>query len=496
MESMNEMEKQLKELMENGEFEKALSLSNEVLKAYPQEAKPYFLKACVLWNKSEVFDLPREEFSDLLKKATDLDPHFSAPHKLWAYANLLLGYPDMAETGYTRAIEADPQDLDAYCERGEVRMRLGKHQEAIEDFTVVINAGEGGNRAYAFRADSYLALKNYDAAEKDYLKATELESGYGGGYFGIGQIRMAQNNFEAAIENFSKTIEMFPDYSPAYGLRGNAKTQTGDILGALEDFQKALDLSPEDENALIAVQTLQNDLLSEVPAGTHYMRVTLKNGRKAMIVPIDGTPVTMYDLEPAKEPDEKITEGELSETEEQSAEGPVLAETDPVDPARARELGKQLIRECGFGHLDKVRELIDAGADLNLELFSETPLLKAIKGKYAEVVKVLLESGADVNAVTKSGKTALDTAVVWEDSSVLEVLLAHTGINVNATDSGGNTALMTAAKAGKLTALKMLLAAGAGLNVKNKRGQTALGLARSCNRAEAAELLAAAGAAE
>lgn len=496
MESKEEVAKQLTGLMENGKFEEALSLSNEALKAYPQEANFYFLKACVLWNKSEVFNLPRQEFSDLLKKATDLDPHFSAPHKLWACVNLVLGFPDLAEAAYTRAIEADPQDWEVRCYRAEVRIQLGKRQEAIEDFTVVINAGEGGNRAYAKRADTYLALENYNAAEKDYLKAIELKPDYGGGFIGLGTIKAAQGNFEAAIENLSKAIALFPDYAPAYGMRGNAKKQIGDKTGALADYQKVLDLSPKDENALIAVQTLQKDLLSAVPEGTHYMRVTLKNGRKAMIVPVDGTPVTMYDLGPAKAPDEKITEGELSETEEQPAEEPVPVATAPVDPARARELGKQLIRECGFGHLDKVRELIEAGAELNLELFSETPLLKAIKGKHAEVVKALLNAGADVNAVSKAGKTALDTAVVWEEPSVLEVLLSHTGINVNAADGGGNTALMTAAKGGKLTALKMLLAKGAEASSKNKRGQTALDLARSCNRAEAAEMLACAGAAE
>lgn len=490
MESKEEMIKQINGLMDNEEYEKALELCSRALEIYPQEAELYFLKALVLWNKNEVFTLPRKEFSDLLKKATDLNPHFTEPHKLWAYANLLLGYPVMAETGYTRAIEADPQDWEAYCDRGEVRARLGKHQEAIEDFTVAINSGMATNRPYAMRADAYFALQNYNDAEKDYLKATELKSDYGGGYLGIGQIRMAQNNFASAIENFSKTIEMFPDYAPAYGMRGNAKTQTGDLLGALADFQKALDLDPASEDALHAVGTLQSDLLQKVPDTTSVLQVTLKNGRKAIIVPIDGRSVTIYDLT------QKFTGENQNEAEEQTGEENIPEEISSVDPARARELGRKLIMECGFGHLDKVRELINEGADLNLELFSETPLLKAIKGKHSEVIKALLEAGADVNAITKSGKSALDVAVTWEEPSVLEVLLAHTGINVNAADSGGNTALMTAAKAGKLTALKMLLAAGADASIKNKRGQTALGLARSCNRAEAAELLAAAGAAE
>lgn len=490
MESKEEMIKQINGLMDNKEYEKALELCSRALEIYPQEAELYFLKALVLWNKNEVFTLPRKEFSDLLKKATDLNPHFTEPHKLWAYANLLLGYPVMAETGYTRAIEADPQDWEAYCDRGEVRARLGKHQEAIEDFTVAINSGMATNRAYAMRADAYFALQNYNDAEKDYLKATELKSDYGGGYLGIGQIRMAQNNFASAIENFSKTIEMFPDYAPAYGMRGNAKTQTGDLLGALADFQKALDLDPASEDALHAVGTLQSDLLQKVPDTTSVLQVTLKNGRKAIIVPIDGRSVTIYDLT------QKFTGENQNEAEEQTGEENIPEEISSVDPSRSRELGQQLIQECWFGHLDKVCELINEGADVNLELFNETPLLKAIKGKHAEVVNVLLEAGTDVNAVTKAGKTALEVAVTWEHPSVLEILLAHKGININRADNSGNTALMEAAKAGKLTALKMLLAAGADASIKNKRGQTALDLALSCNRAEAAAVLESGGVAQ
>ena len=99
MEKVAQQLEEIKKLTQEKKFNEALILCDEAVSKFPQVAEVYYQKAVVLWNKSEVFDLPREEFSDLLKKATDLDPHYSEPHKLWGYANLLLGYPSQAEDG-------------------------------------------------------------------------------------------------------------------------------------------------------------------------------------------------------------------------------------------------------------------------------------------------------------------------------------------------------------------------------------------------------------
>ena len=37
--------------------------------------------------------------------------------------------------GYNKAIEIDPQDAEAYCNRGNATSDLGNYQEAIEDYS-------------------------------------------------------------------------------------------------------------------------------------------------------------------------------------------------------------------------------------------------------------------------------------------------------------------------------------------------------------------------
>ena len=66
-----------------------------------------------------------------------------------------------------------------------------------------------------------------------------------------------------------------------------------------------------------------------------------------------------------------------------------------------------------------------------------------------EVVKWLVEKGADVNATNKDGRTVLHSAA---DSGQLDVVkwLVEKGADVNATDKDGKTVLHMAAEQGSV----------------------------------------------
>lgn len=104
------------------------------------------------------------------------------------------------------------------------------------------------------------------------------------------------------------------------------------------------------------------------------------------------------------------------------------------------------------------------------------PLLAAADEGNVDRVRSLIAEGADVNATTGSGPTALILAVEGGYLDVAKILLSK-GADVNAKDNSGQTALIYAAKKGHLDILQQLLERGADLNVRDKDGNTALGLA-------------------
>ena len=83
------------------------------------------------------------------------------------------------------------------------------------------------------------------------------------------------------------------------------------------------------------------------------------------------------------------------------------------------------------GHEEIVKLLLEKGADVNnQDGHYGNALQLAIKCDHEEIVKLLLEKGADVNARSETG-TAIETAALFNNKKVIEVLLER-GVDVNA----------------------------------------------------------------
>lgn len=117
----------------------------------------------------------------------------------------------------------------------------------------------------------------------------------------------------------------------------------------------------------------------------------------------------------------------------------------------------------------------------------ESPLMLAsLKGLLGVVVK-LIERGADVN---KPGWAPLHYAATKGHLEVMNVLLEHHAY-IDAASPNGSTPLMMAAMYGTPSAVKLLLEAGADPSLKNIQGMTAIDFAQRDKRFDSAEIIAA-----
>ncbi|KXZ42561.1 hypothetical protein GPECTOR_135g625 [Gonium pectorale] len=143
------------------------------------------------------------------------------------------------------------------------------------------------------------------------------------------------------------------------------------------------------------------------------------------------------------------------------------------------------------GHLEVVKELLAAGADVKAaDKDGESPLHVAASEGHPGVVKVLLAAGADVKA---DGETPLQLAAFKGHLKVVKELLSA-GADVKAADWFGRTPLHAAARCGHLEVVQELLAAGADVKAAKKDGETPLQLAASMGHWEVVKELLAAGA--
>uniref|UniRef100_A0A667I714 BCL3 transcription coactivator n=1 Tax=Lynx canadensis TaxID=61383 RepID=A0A667I714_LYNCA len=131
-----------------------------------------------------------------------------------------------------------------------------------------------------------------------------------------------------------------------------------------------------------------------------------------------------------------------------------------------------------------LRALLDSAAPGTVDLEARnydglTALHVAVNMECPEAVLLLLERGADIDAVDiKSGRSPLIHAVENNSLSMVQLLLQH-GANVNAQMYSGSSALHSASGRGLLPLVRTLVRSGADSGLKNCHNDTPLMVARS-----------------
>lgn len=148
-----------------------------------------------------------------------------------------------------------------------------------------------------------------------------------------------------------------------------------------------------------------------------------------------------------------------------------------------------LMGACFWRKEEAVKFLLENGADVNIQdNEGMTALLWVCHRKRPEIVKLLLDAGADANHESTEGRTPLAQAAATGDVDTVKLLLDR-GADANKANRSGNTALMEATDRGPLSLVEILIKAGADVNSRNKRGRTALMEAARSGNSEIVQVL-------
>lgn len=153
--------------------------------------------------------------------------------------------------------------------------------------------------------------------------------------------------------------------------------------------------------------------------------------------------------------------------------------TVPSSNVEPGDYNRCLMERINRNDLSGAREMIEKGADVNQaqDSYGYTALgLSALLGQ-TELVKLLIQFGANPDLGHRSGDSPLSYAATHGHSDIVKYLLEN-GANPNHADSLGFTPLIAASRNGQVEAVIELLNAGADPHAKSKKyGLTALHLA-------------------
>ncbi len=156
--------------------------------------------------------------------------------------------------------------------------------------------------------------------------------------------------------------------------------------------------------------------------------------------------------------------------------------------------GTALMAAIYSGHDDIARELVARGADPDIIALGDgTALIAAAHEGEDGVVNLLLEAGADPNLGAPGDGTPLIAAARFGNPRTVNLLL-EAGADVNASLAGDGNPLIGAAQMGQVEIARMLIDAGADVNGYVYHDETPLINAAQQGEIEVAELLVANGA--
>jgi tetratricopeptide (TPR) repeat protein len=137
----------------------------------------------------------------------------------------------LSQVGCQSGVLATPQDGQDYAAGG------GQYGDrSVEAYTRAIDQNPNDADAYFGRGFAYSLNKQYGLAVQDYSKAIELNPNYANAYENRGTVEYRMGLYRSAVDDFTKAIELNPSNALAYENRAWADYSLKEYDNAWRDI--------------------------------------------------------------------------------------------------------------------------------------------------------------------------------------------------------------------------------------------------------------------
>lgn len=157
---------------------------------------------------------------------------------------LALGRFDDALADYAVVIAQDPNHAEHYLERGNILRRLGRPQEAAADYARAMRLSPPFPEIYYNRGDLRLSLGDREGALADFGYALELEPALVDAYVNRAGVYLESEELEQARRDAVAGLGYDPGNAHLHAVLGGVRVASGDFAGAVEAYDAALAADP------------------------------------------------------------------------------------------------------------------------------------------------------------------------------------------------------------------------------------------------------------
>ena len=190
------------------------------------------------------------------------DIYFRRANEYYKFDQYLRALSDVDNAiKYTPAEDTDML-FQCHSLRGEIYQMLGKHADALTDFTEALRLDPTSFMALYQKGNSEYELGNYADAKNSYNRLRASTGRSAEALTGLARVAVKENNLGLASQYMDDAVSMMPTDSDIYVRRSSVRRMLGNNTGAVEDLIMAISI---DSNAK-AFQELINVSNQDYPA--------------------------------------------------------------------------------------------------------------------------------------------------------------------------------------------------------------------------------------
>lgn len=177
-----------------------------------------------------------------------------------ALIEMHMGHPEKSLQLVTEGLERLNRELEPgehmlhrsvlLYNRAQVYAGMGKIEEALTDYTAVIEQDPHYSEYYFDRGNLYRRLKRNEEALADYENAIRYSPPYPEAYYNRAGVLSALGRDEEALADYNYVLELDPDYVDALINRSSMLYERGELEAARRDAEHGLTLSPDNAQFL------------------------------------------------------------------------------------------------------------------------------------------------------------------------------------------------------------------------------------------------------